>query len=221
MKSNPFLLRVMGEYACFTRPELKTERVTYDCMTPSAARGILEAIHWKPAIRWVVDRIHVLKPVQYQNFKINEVRRKASFANAKTAIKTGDTSHVIDDVHKGGRVQRTTMALYDVDYVIEAHFELTNKAGPSENVAKHCDTFRRRALKGQCFKRPCLGLRDFAADFELIDKAPSSPLKGTERPMGVMLYDFDYEKSTPIFFRANMVDGIVDVAASRAEGLLQ
>lgn len=149
-------LHVWGDYACFTRPEMKVERVSYDAMTPSAARGILEAIHWKPAVRWVIDRIHVLKPIRFENIRRNEVGAKVSDRNARAAQKSGDLSGLgMDVTSKEQRQQRAMLALRDVSYGIEAHFEMTQKAGPSENPGKHREMFVRRALKGQCFHRPC------------------------------------------------------------------
>ncbi|TMV07543.1 type I-C CRISPR-associated protein Cas5 [Ruegeria sediminis] len=212
-------LHVWGDYACFTRPEMKVERVSYDAMTPSAARGILEAIHWKPAIRWVVDRIHVLKPVKFENIRRNEVGAKISARNAMTAMAAGDLTglHMCVDEN---RQQRATMALRDVAYGIEAHFEMTDNAG-NETAAKHIDIFRRRAEKGQCFHRPCLGVREFIADFEWVENFPSSQLSGTQ-DLGWMLYDIDFANGrTPKFFRAEMRDGVIDVAAARAEGMVR
>ena len=159
-------LHVWGNYACFTRPEMKVERVSYDVMTPSAARGILEAIHWKPAIRWVVERIHVLKPIRFQSIRRNEVASRISDANVRKSMKSGDLSGlrlVVED----DRQQRATIALYKVGYVIEARFEPTPKWGLDDSDGKHLDIFNRRARKGQCFHRPCLGMREFPADFEL------------------------------------------------------
>jgi len=206
-------LHVWGEYACFTRPEMKVERVSYDAMTPSAARGILEAVHWKPAIRWVIDRIHVLKPIRFENTRKNEVGAKISARNAKTAMASGDLSGLhmaVDD----NRQQRATMALRDVAYVIEAHFEMTDKAG-EDTPAKHHDIFCRRAQKGQCFHRPALGLREFAADFEWVDEVPASALSGRQ-DLGWMLYDIDFANDrTPQFFRADMVDGVRRSSATR------
>jgi CRISPR-associated protein Cas5d len=212
-------LHVWGDYACFTRPEMKVERVSYDVMTPSAARGILEAVHWKPAIRWQVDRLHVLKPVRFENIRKNEVGNKVSSRNAKVAMASDDLSglHMAVDEH---RQQRATMALRDVAYVIEAHFEMTDRAG-DDTPAKHHDIFRRRAQKGQCFHRPALGLREFAADFEWLDEVLASPLTGRQ-DLGWMLYDIDFANDrTPQFFRAEMVDGVIDVAAARDGGLVR
>jgi CRISPR-associated protein Cas5d len=210
-------LHVWGEWACFTRPEMKVERVSYDVMTPSAARGILEAIHWKPAIRWVVDRIHVLKPVRFQSFRRNEVGLKASASSAATAMKAGITAG-LGIVVEEARQQRATLLLRDVAYVIEAHFELTEKAG-DDNEAKHLSMFNRRAESGQCFHRPCLGTREFAADFALISSG--APLPRCELPddwrnrdLGWMLHDIDHGRGgVSRFFRAELREGVLDVHA--------
>src|SRR5262249_19714017 len=166
-------LKVWGDRACFTRPEMKVERVSYDVMTPSAARGILEAIHWKPAICWVIDRIHVLKPIRFQSIRRNEVGSKAPVGKIKTAMKHGSLEglHLLVD---DDRQQRASTVLADVAYVIEAHFELTDKAGPDDTEGKHLDMFNRRAARGQCFHQPCLGTREFAARFDLL--TPEAPL---------------------------------------------
>ncbi|WP_068088974.1 type I-C CRISPR-associated protein Cas5c [Polycladidibacter stylochi] len=213
-------LKVWGDYACFTRPEMKVERVSYDVLTPSAARGVLEAIHWKPAIKWVIDKIHVLEPIRFENIRRNEVGSKISARNVKTAMNAGSLKglHMCVDEK---RQQRATMALRDVAYVIEAHFEMTEKAGKDETVAKHLDTFRRRASKGQCFHRPCLGLREFVADFELLEELPEQT-SGLSRDLGWMLYDIDFARDkTPMFFRAQMVDGVIDVAGAHAAGMVR
>lgn len=216
-------LHVWGERACFTRPELKVERVSYDVITPSAARGILEAIHWKPAIRWHVDRIHVLRPIRFQSFRRNEVGFKASAANAASAMKRGDTSGlglIVDE----NRQQRATLALVDVAYVIEAHFTLTSRAGPDDSATKHVSMFNRRAGQGQCFHRPCLGTREFDAEFELLpDGAPmpvyDPPLVKRDVDFGWMLHDIDFANgNTSRFFRAVMEDGVIDVNACLAQG---
>ena len=215
-------LKVWGPYACFTRPEMKVERVSYDVITPSAARGILDSIQWKPAIRWVVDRIHVLKPIRFQTIRRNEVGTRISERTARTAMRTGDLSglHLLVDAD---RQQRATVALRDVAYVIEAHFVLTDKAEADDTPAKHHAMATRRAERGQCFHRPCLGVREFAADFELV----TGPLPTTEIPeaertrdLGWMLYDIDYaDGMTPKFFRARMTDGVIDLTRVRPEGL--
>lgn len=215
-------LKVWGDHACFTRPEMKVERVSYDVMTPSAARGILEAIHWKPAIRWVIDAIHVLKPIRFQSIRRNEVASKVPFTSARSAMKTGR----IDGLHltiEDQRQQRAATVLAKVAYVIEARFELTAKADSSDTAGKHLDMFNRRARKGQCFHQPCLGTREFAARFDLIE--PDTPLPrpaeddrtpnlgfGTPRDLGFMLWDIDHggDRSS-MLFRASLSDGVLRV----------
>lgn len=216
-------LHVWGERACFTRPEMKVERVSYDVMTPSAARGILEAVHWKPAIRWVVDRIHVLRPIRFQSFRRNEVGAKASAATAGTAMRAGTTAG-LGIVVEDNRQQRATLFLTDPAYVIEAHFELTAKAGAEDSEAKHLAMFNRRASAGQCFHRPCLGTRECAADFALL--APGAPQPESrlprdqrDRDLGWMLYDIDFaDGATSRFFHARLTDGVLDVGACLAGG---
>ena len=217
-------LHVWGEYACFTRPEMKVERVSYDVMTPSAARGILEAIHWKPAIQWVIDRIHVLGPIRFESIRRNEVASKISARNVNTAMKRGSTANLYMVVDEGKeRQQRAATVLRDVGYVIEAHFELTKKATAEDNEGKHLDIFNRRARKGQCFHHPYLGTREFPAKFTLIENGadwPESRLvpEARDRDLGWMLHDIDFNDSnTPHFFRAVMSDGIIEVPAFDAE----
>jgi CRISPR-associated protein Cas5d len=219
-------LHVWGERACFTRPEMKVERVSYDVMTPSAARGILEAVHWKPAIRWVVDCIHVLKPIRFQSFRRNEVTDKISAALAKRAMITGVRAGLgLDISDQKKRAQRSTTLLVDVAYVIEAHFELTARAAADDTPAKHLSMFNRRAASGQCFHRPCLGTREFAADFALIaedDPLPASDLPADQRnrDLGWMLYDIDFENGNASrFFRARLTEGVLDVQHCLAEGV--
>ncbi len=208
-------LVVWGDYACFTRPEMKVERVSYDVMTPSAARGILEAIHWKPAIRWVVDRIRVLKPIRFETIRRNELGHKIPAGSAQTAMNRGraDLRAVIED----DRQQRAATVLRDVAYIIEAHFEITAQADPDDNEAKHLDSFNRRARKGQCFHQPYLGCREFPATFALLEGEPPRldlELRG-ERDLGWMLHDIDFaDGMTPRFFRAVMHDGVIEVGAS-------
>jgi CRISPR-associated protein Cas5d len=208
-------LHIQGERALFTRPEMKVERVSYDVITPSAARGILEAIHWKPAIRWVVDSIQVLKPIRFESIRRNEVGGKLSAASVGKAIKAGRTDALVSYVEED-RQQRATTLLRDVAYVIGAHFELTDKAGAEDNIGKHLDIFNRRARKGQCFQAPCLGTREFPASFELVEDGseppvPEESLRG-ERDLGWMLHDIDFANDmTPHFFRARMVDGLIAV----------
>ena len=216
-------LHIWGDYACFTRPEMKVERVSYDVITPAAARGILEAINWKPAIRWVVDRIHVLKPVHFETIRRNEVGSKISDRNVKAAMNAGSLEglHLVVDED---RQQRAMLALRDVVYGIEAHFEMTPKAGVQDNPAKHLEMFRRRAASGQCFHRPCMGVREFPAHFELVEDFPPTrlPEGARDRDLGWMLYDIDYGKDrAPQFFRAEMRDGVIDLERARKEGMAQ
>ena len=215
-------LHIWGEYACFTRPEMKVERVSYDVITPSAARGILEAIHWKPAIRWQVDRIHVLKPIRFESIRRNEVGSKIGMRNIKKAMKAASTQDLYT-VSDEDRQQRAATVLRDVAYVIEAHFEMMPQAGEQDNIAKHLDQFKRRARKGQCFHQPCMGTREFPAHFALLaegDAWPSSGLSETEknRDLGWMLHDIDFDAgNTPRFFRAELRDGTVAVPAFHSE----
>ena len=204
-------LKVWGEHACFTRPEMKVERVSYDVMTPSAARGILEAIHWKPSIRWVIDKIHVLKPIRFQSIRRNEVGSKASTRNIAAAMKRGslDGLHLLVDED---RQQRASTVLVDVAYVIEAGFVLTNPDDPDESEGKHLDIFNRRASRGQCFHQPCLGTREFAASFALL--GPEEPLPKAideTRDLGFMLWDIDHAaKGKPsLLFRARLDGGVM------------
>lgn len=208
-------LQVWGERALFTRPEMKVERVSYDAITPSAARGILDAIHWKPAIRWNVDRIHVLKPIRFESIRRNEVGGKLSTANVTKAMKANRPDQLVNIV-EDDRQQRAATVLRDVAYVIEAHFELTTRADGSDSVGKHLDIFNRRARKGQCFHAPCMGVREFPAAFRLIESGEAAPpphdsMAGT-RELGWMLHDIDFaDGMTPRFFRATLRDGVIEV----------
>lgn len=217
-------LSVWGERACFTRPEMKVERVSYDVITPSAARGILEAIHWKPAIRWVVDTIQVLKPIRFESVRRNEVSGKLSAAAVVKAMKAGQTSPLVAFVEED-RQQRAATILRDVAYIIGAHFELTDKAGPDDSEGKHLDIFNRRAAKGQCFQTPCLGVREFPASFQLLDAQTDHPVHESlagPRDLGWMLHDIDFaEGMTPRFFRAQMQDGLVTVPPLNGTGVKQ
>lgn len=207
-------LKVWGEYACFTRPEMKVERVSYDVMTPSAARGILEAIYWKPAITWVVDRIHVLKPIRFTNIRRNELSEKLALGTIKKAMSNGNSpiTLFIEDV----RQQRAAMVLKDTAYVIEAHFQF--KGEEDQNSAKHKEILGRRVRKGQWFHHPYLGCREFPAFFELIEgDIPVSCIIG-EKDLGWMLHDIDFEHNMEAkFFRAVMKNGIIEVPLFRGK----
>jgi CRISPR-associated protein Cas5d len=214
-------LHCWGDFACFTRPEMKVERVSYDVMTPSAARGVVEAIYWKPEIRWVVDRLHVLNPIRFTSMRRNEVGAKISVNTAASAMRAGrgKLGLYVDEE----RQQRAGLMLRDVAYVIEAHFEIISG---EPNTAKHFDQFNRRAGSGQCFTRPCLGCREMAADFALVENGAAIPaahssLSGT-RDLGWMLHDLDFQNGRqPRFFHAIMVDGVINVPAFDAAGVRQ
>jgi CRISPR-associated protein Cas5d len=197
-------LRVWGDYALFTRLEMKVERVSYDVMTPSAARGILEAIYWKPAIRWIVDRIHMLKPIQFENIRRNELSNKVSVSAKIMREGNQPVCQYIED----DRQQRASMVLKDVEYIIEAHFEITGV--DDADPGKHLAIFERRARKGQCFHRPYFGCREFPVNFEWCDVIPESKFTG-EQDLGFMLHDIDFaNQMTPHFFRAVMHSGVVN-----------
>lgn len=203
-------LKVYGNYACFTRPEMKVERVSYDVITPSAARGIMEAIYWKPAIRWIVDKIHVINEIKFTNVRRNEISQKISSSNVKSVMNGGNLE--LYQIAPVIRQQRASMILKDVCYIIEMHFELTDKAGQEDTPEKHYNIALRRLRQGQCYHHPCLGTREFAAKFEIIeDKIPASFYSG-EMDLGWMLWDIDFQNDmAPIFYRAVMKDGIIDV----------
>jgi CRISPR-associated protein Cas5d len=216
--SHGIKLRVSGDHALFTRPEMKVERVSYDVMTPSAARGILEAIHWKPAIVWVVDAIHVLKPIRFQSIRRNEVGHKAPHSKIKTAMNRDSLEglHILVDED---RQQRASTLLVDVDYIITAHFEFTPKRGDEDNEGKHLDIFNRRARRGQCFHQPCLGTREFPARFSLIEPdTPLPPAIAESRDLGFMLWDINHASDrSSMFFRARLEDGVMRVPAPGAQ----
>lgn len=208
-------IRVQGRYALFTRPEMKVERVSYDVITPSAARGIIEAVYWKPAIKWVIDKIHVLREIEFTNIRRNEVSDKASVDNALQVMKGADKPLYIAATE--ARQQRAAMVLKDVDYVIEAHFEKVEKEwGERDSEKEHYNIVLRRLRNGQHFHAPCLGTREFPAKVTLIkDKndIPKSPLTD-KRDFGWMLYDLDFSNPRdikPMFYHAIMQDGVIDV----------
>ncbi|MDP2599631.1 MAG: type I-C CRISPR-associated protein Cas5c [Deltaproteobacteria bacterium] len=205
-------LRVWGDFACFTRPEMKVERVSYDVMTPSSARGILEAILWKPAIRWVVTQIDVLRPIRWTSLRRNEVGAVISTRNVTTAMERGQGSLglFIEDE----RQQRAGLFLRDVDYLIHANFEMTPKAGSEDSPAKFAEMFRRRAEKGQCFNQPYLGCREFSAHFSIVESNDSSSQSIMEtRDLGWMLHDINFSGSDPQprFFRAKLDHGKIKI----------
>ena len=207
-------LEVWGNHALFTRPELKVERYSYDVMTPSAARGILEAIFWKPAIRYVIDRIEVLNEIKTVNVRRNEVKSKISARTVATAMKV-DRSKQLYIATNDDIAQRASVILKDVRYVIHAHFELTDKAGEADNHGKFADTIRRRIEKGQCFYNPYFGTKEFAVNFRHYESKRQSFYEGVEKDLGIMLYDLDYgEEVQPYYFHAIMKDGVINISDS-------
>lgn len=196
-------LYVKGDFACFTRPEMKVERVSYEVMTPSAARGILDAIYWKPQIRWIIQRIHVLKPIRFTNIRRNEVSDKAVRPAADfLAAPHGPAPGLLIEEK---RQQRAATLLRDVDYLIEASFEVLDfrferngaEMEPSACAGKHLDMFNRRARVGQCFHQPYFGCREFPVAFSLIE--PDATLPVSELPaeqrnkhLGWMLHDIAF-----------------------------
>lgn len=204
-------LKVWGDYACFTRPEMKVERVSYDVITPSAARGILEAIYWKPAIRWVIDEIKVINPIKFENIKRNELSGVISSNTVKRAYLGSKDVNIYQSTKD--IVQRGAMVLKDVSYYISAHFELTDKVGETDTVEKHYNIALRRANKGQCFHRPYLGCREFSAQFELADEEDKESFYvKSEKDLGYMLWDMDFkDEATAIFFRPTMKDGVISI----------
>lgn len=212
----PIQLEVWGDRALFTRPEFKTEKVSYDIMTPSAARGILDAIMWHPGMRWVVDRIHVCAPIQFTNVRRNEVKSVVNIRNARTVMERGKGELWIatpSDIQ-----QRAAMLLTDVHYVIDSHFEMTPLAAPGDNPGKFQEMARRRVEKGQCYHQPYFGCREFPVNFRLCRELPPCPeeLRGI-RDLGYMLYDLDYsnpEDIRPMFFRGVLRDGVLEVPSA-------
>ena len=204
------LMEVWGPTACFTRPEMKTERVSYDVPTPSAARGMIESIYYHPGLKWTIDRIWVLKPIQFMNLRRNEVSSKISASNVMQEANGGKQSCIVttQDIQ-----QRAAMMLKDVRYVIEAHFDMTDKANASDNPGKFQDIVKRRLRKGACYAAPYLGTRECTAHFRLWEGGEIEGIDET-RDLGYMLYDMDYSDSEhiqPMFFHAKMEHGCIDL----------
>jgi len=207
-----FCLEVSGDYACFTRPEMKVERVSYDVITPSAARAVFDAILWKPAIYWQVKKIELLAPIRWISVRRNEVGAVIPAGSVKSAMNKGEGElglYVEDQ-----RQQRAGLFLRDVDYIIHAEFSMTDKAGPEDNVTKFEQMFIRRASNGQCFHRPYFGCREFPVDFEFVPRDADTPPPISEtRDLGWMLYDIDYsgEEPMPQFFHAQLENGTINL----------
>lgn len=206
-------VEVWGDFACFSRGEFKAERVSYDVMTPSAARGILESIYWHPGLVWRVDRIYVLAPIQFTNIRRNEVKSVVSARNARTVMTGGSAPLYIntkDDIQ-----QRASLLLRDVRYVIEAHFDMTPQANPGDNPGKFQDIIKRRLERGECYSQPYFGCREFAAHFCRCTASPQQLKQpGFTKDLGYMLYDFDYsdpQNLQPTYFRAQLIDGVLDL----------
>ena len=214
-----YCLEVRGDYACFTRPEMKVERVSYDVMTPSAARAIFESILWKPAIQWHVTRIEVLEPIRWVSVRRNEVGGVISNRNVETAMRLGSgwLGLYIEDE----RQQRAGLFLRDVRYRIRGHFELRPDAGEGNGIGKFLDMFERRAQKGQCINQPYLGCREFAAAFRLVGENETSGVPIQEdRDLGWMLYDMDFSNAgspSPRFFRGRLDRGVMKVPSWDSE----
>ena len=206
-------VEVSGPYALFSRPEMKVERVSYDVITPSAARGLLESIYWHPGLSWKIDRIYVCNPIRFTNIRRNEVKDIVSGSSVKSVMKSGKGEIYI--ATSESIQQRAAMVLKDVRYVIEAHFDMTDNAAASDNPGKFQDIMKRRLERGQFYSMPYMGTREFPAHFKPCGAIPECPdeLKGT-RDLGWMLLDMDDTDRSdiqPRFFRATMVDGVIDV----------
>jgi CRISPR-associated protein Cas5d len=219
-----FCLEVSGDLACFTRPEMKVERVSYDIITPSAVRAIFESILWKPAIRWQPERIEVLAPIRWATIRRNEVGSKLSVANVKGAMQHG--SGAVALYVEEERQQRASLLLRDVRYRITASFSMTDRAGAEESPQKFAEMFVRRAKKGQCINQPYLGCREFACDFRLVDSTEQTATVPEElrtvRDLGWMLYDLDFHEAIspqPRFFQAHMKDGVVKIPSWDSEAV--
>ena len=205
-------VKVWGEYALFSRPEMKVERCSYDVITPSAARGILEAIYWHPGVKWVIDKIYVQKPVQFTSIRRNEVKSKISSNNVLPVYNGADKPLYIST--KSDIVQRASLLLRDVSYVIEAHFEMTEKAVESDNPGKFKDIIMRRLKRGECYHTPYFGCREFPANFCLCEDDKIETAYSGEKDLGFMLYDMDFsdlDNIQPMFFRALMKDGVINL----------
>jgi len=206
-----FLIEVWGDYACFTRPEFKTERVSYDVMTPSAARGLLEAIFWHPGMKWVIDSIHVLNPIRYANIRRNEVSSRVLPSIARSAMLGTKRSIYISTADE--IVQRASTVLRDVRYVIEAHFDLIeSRMTSSDSEGKFCSIIERRLGRGQCYQQPYFGTREFPAHFRKWTEESIPTAYDDERDLGLMLFDKDYgdlTNITPMFFRATLQRGVL------------
>ena len=202
-------LEVWGPYALFSRPEMHVERVSYDVPTPSAARGMVEAIYYHPGLQWHIRRIYVLNPIRFTNIRRNEVKGKILRDDVYNAIQGGKVPFLATSQQIA---QRAAMVLQDVHYVIEAEFTMTDRAAPSDNPGKFQDIVPRRMAKGQCYHTPYFGCREFPAAFRAW-QGGAIPTISTSCDLGFMLYDLDYsdpENITPTYFRAKLEHGVLD-----------
>lgn len=223
-QSQIFKLKVWGENACFTRPEMKVERVSYDVITPSAARAIFDAILWKPAILWKVHQIDVLKSIQWESVRRNELGSKIALGSVTSVMKEGKGKLALYIEEE--RQQRAGLFLKNVSYILHASFFMTKKAGESDNIKKFEDMFLRRVEKGQCHHQPVFGNREFPAYFELAN-GNEVPIQET-KDLGWMLYDMDFEEydfdlksykeANPKFFRADMKSGSIKISDLNTNG---
>ncbi len=207
-------VRLWGDFALFSRPETKVERYTYDVITPSAARGILDSIYWHPGLKWIIDQIYVMKPIRFTSVRRNEVKSKVLASNMLQAYNGSDKAFYIST--KDDIVQRASVILCDVEYVISAHFELTDKAHESDNPGKFLDITHRRLRSGGCFSMPYFGCREFPANFALYEdeEIKTAYEDVAEKDLGLMLYDMDFsapDGPQPMFFRAIMKHGVIDL----------
>lgn len=215
-----YCLEVSGELACFTRPEMKVERVSYDVITPSAARAVFESILWKPAIRWHVRRIEVLKPVRFMNLRRNEVGSKVSTSNVTKVMNGADVDLAIYADDPSERAQRASLLLRDVAYRVHADLEVLADRSDPMSPQKHHAMFERRAANGQCVNQPYLGCREFDARVRLVTEFASEPVPISDtRDLGWMLHDLDFKNPIdpqPVFFRAQMNGGVIEVSSQGA-----
>ena len=203
-------MEVWGDFACFSRIELKIERVSYDVPTPSAARGIIESIYYHPGLKWHIDKIYVMNPIRFTSIRRNEVKNKISASKIMKEANGKGASYI--DRNKDIE-QRATVMLRDVHYVIEAHFEMTDRANASDNPGKFQDIITRRLRKGQAYSQPYLGTRECTAHFGMWEGGEIPTISET-RDLGYMLYDLDFSDPNdiqPMFFRAKLENGVIDL----------
>ena len=215
-----YCLQISGDYACFTRPEMKVERVSYDVITPSAARAVFEAILWKPAFRWQIRRIEVLRPVRWMNLRRNEVASVVSTRNVQQAMLAGDAANPgeLGILVEDDRQQRAALLLRDVAYRVHADLEVLDNLPDPQPPQKFFSMFERRAENGQCVNQPYLGCREFDARVRLVTSPGAGPPPIAEtRDLGWMLHDLDFSHPSdpqPVFFRAQMTAGVIEVDAA-------